>query len=323
MATPPLGLILPSERTPEQQKAHEDAMGQFRNFAIPFQDYPKGTKVDLTQFWKHPDVVSDIGQPFTGFGQYTGSCVGVSNGNEIITALATQRAIGKSPTKVEIIWWPFPYGCTRFNEGDRGQGEGAVDSIIGDTVVKGGFFNSTQPGLPAFTKTGPDGWWLTRSIELQWSYLPPNSTNQKWYDLGKPQAGTTKTVCNSVEDIRTSIINGYPVLDGCNMYVRNGSIQGSGDEACVIGRYDGNGGHSTCFLGAWNHPTLGWLYLYSNQWDTSTYPKDPAGAGRCCVWLKEATVASLFRMGGDRGETMSYVSVPGQPAQPEILNYVP
>ena len=94
MATPPLGFILPSQRTPEQKKAHEDAMGQFRNFAIPFQDYPKGTKVDLTQFWKDPLAVADLGQPFAGFGQYTGSCVGVSNGNCIITALCTQRAIG-------------------------------------------------------------------------------------------------------------------------------------------------------------------------------------------------------------------------------------
>ena len=319
---PPTGLILPADRTPEQQRAHEDSMSQLRAFAVPFQDYPKGTKVDLTQMWKAPEVVSDLGQEFTGFGQYTGSCVGVSNGNALTTVLCTQRAIGKSPTKAAIVFWGFNYGVCRYAEGDRGPGEGAVDSVIGATDVGKGYFTVTQAGLPQFTKTGPDGWWLSKSIELQWSYLPPTAKNQGWYDLAKPNAGVTKSVCNSVEDIRTSIINGYPVLDGCSKYCAHGRVQGSGDEACVVGVYDGSGGHSTCFLGAWNHPTYGWMYLYSNQWPTSTYPRDPAGAGRCCVWMLESTVKNLFRMGGNNGQTMSLYNLPGQPVQPEVLDYL-
>lgn len=321
-ANPPTGLILPADRTVEQQKAHEDSLAGVRNFAVPFKDYPVGTKVMLTDFWKKDEVVADIGQPFTGFGQYTGSCVGVSNGNAVTTVLCVQRLLDEEPTSAGVVWWPFNYGRTRFAEGDRGPGEGAVDSVIGKVNVEQGFISIAQPGLPQFLKTGPDGWWLSKSIELQWSYLPNNSNTQKWVDLAKPNAGMSKTVCNSVEDIRTSIMNGYPVLDGCSMFCGRGKVQGSGDLACAVGVYDGRGGHSTCFLGVWYHPTFGWMYLYSNQWSTSTYPRDPAGGGRCCVWMLESTVKKLFSLGGNRGETFSLYNVPGQPAQPKVLDYL-
>lgn len=248
------------------------------------------------------------------------NCVGVSEGNAVVTAGCVQRAIGENPTKASIIWWPFPYGRTRYNEGDRGQGEGAVDSVMGKTLVDEGFFDINQPGLPQFTQKGPDGFWLSKTIEYQWS--DGAHISQGWRDLAKPQAGLTKTVLNSVEDIFASVINGYPVLDGCSNYCAHGTIKGSGDEACVIGHYDGAGGHSTCFLGYWNHPSFGPMGLYSNQWATSTYPKDPAGGGRCCVWMTAAEIAKLFRTGGDRGETMSLSNVPGQPAQPKLLDYV-
>jgi hypothetical protein len=311
----PLGFIVPSRRTQAQQDAHARALAKMPRFSMaPVGDLPVGTKVMLTDFWKAPEVVADIGgQPFTGFGQYTGSCVGVSEGNAVFTVGAVQRLLDDAPTKAFIPWWPFPYGRTRYNEGDRGQGEGAVDSVMGETLVEEGFFDITQPGLPAFGKTGPDGWWLTAQLEYQWS--DGGAIGQKWKDAAKPHAGMTKAVVADVMGIRTANVNGYPVLDGCNNYVGNGSIKGSGDTAYVAGRYDGRGGHSTCFLGVWHHPTAGYLYLYSNQWPTSTYPRDPAGGGRCCVWLPEAEVEKLFRTGGDRGETMALSRVPWFPVQ--------
>ncbi len=191
---------------------------------------------------------------------------------------------------------------------------------MGETLVKEGFFDITQPGLPAFTKTGADGFWLTKSIELQWSN--GGAIDPKWMALAKPQAGLTKTLVSDTTGIRASIVNGYPILDGCNNYVGHGSVKGDGDDAYVVGHYDAAGGHSTCFLGVWNHPNDGWLYLYSNQWPTSTYPKDPAGGGRCTVWLPESQVARLFTTGG-KGETMSLSNIPGQPARPELLNWIP
>lgn len=320
MATPPLGYIEPHARTNDQIDAHAKAMSQRVSFGLPFMDLPKGTKVILTDYWKNPLVIKDVGIEFTGFHQLTGSCVGVSSGNGQFTLSAIQRTLPTNPTKAFIPWWPFAYGRTRYNEGDRGQGEGAVVSVMGRTIKDDGTFEITQPGLPSY-KTD-DGFYLTQSIEMQWS--DGGRIEQKWRDIARStNVGGVATLSNT-EGIRTSIVNGYPVLNGCSMYVGHGSIHEAGADSVVLGDYDGRGGHATCFLGVWHHPTLGYLYLYSNQWPTSTYPKDPAGAGRCCVWLRERSVETMFsRLGGNDGETMAISHLNYFPAQPEILNYVP
>jgi hypothetical protein len=318
MSTPPLGLILPQDRTPEQQEAHERAMANLPRFSMQYNEPPGPKKVILTDAWKHPDCVADMGLEFTGFGQYTGSCVGVSEGNAGTTVSCIQRLVADTPTKAFIFFWPFPYGRCRANGGSSGQGEGADDAVMGDTLVNEGFFDIMQPGLPNF-KTGPDGFWLAggKSVELQWS--DGTRIAQNWRDLAKPNAGMTKTILNSVADIRASILNGYPVLDGCDNYVGSGHVKGDGANAYVVGHYDTQGGHSTCFLGVWDHPNDGPLYLYSNQWPTQTYPKDPAGGGRCTVWLPESEVAKLFRTGGSGGQTMALSHTKGMPAQPKVL----
>jgi hypothetical protein len=186
--------------------------------------------------------------------------------------------------------------------------------VMGTTLVNEGYFDITAPGLPAFTQMGADGFWLSKAIELQWS----NNVAQQWKDLAKPQAGLTKGSISDISGIRQAIINGYGVIDGCSMYIGSGTIAGSGDNTYVSGHYNGNGGHSTCWLGYWDHPNDGPLYLYSNQWPTSTYPKDPAGAGRCCVWAKETEAAKSFRMGANNGETFAVSALPWFPAQPKV-----
>lgn len=313
----PLGLILPSERTPEQAEAHAEAVAEMPNFALEYEEPTGPVKVILTKFWSEPDVVDDIGYEFNGFYQFTGSCVGVSAGNAGFTLSAVQRLIADSPTKAFVPFWPWAYGTTRNDEGDRGQGSGAVDSIMGRTLARKGSLESTQAGLPAFNVTG-NGLQLTKAMEFQWS--DGARIDPKWAPLASPQTMTVAPL-SSPKDVKACIINGYPVLSGCANFVGSGHIKGSGDAAYVTGRYDSRGGHSTCFLGYWDHPTDGSLYLYSNQWATSTYPQDPAGGGRCCVWLPESEVVKLFRTGGDNGETMGLSHLNYFPAQPRVLDW--
>lgn len=327
---PPLGWIEPKDRTPAQQRAHEDAMNALPRLGavnpglvLTLSDLPKGAKVMLTDFWKMPGVVQDLGgKPFTGFGQKTGSCVGVSEGNAVTTELCVQSTLTDGATKAEVCFWPFPYGRCRYNEGDRGQGEGAVDSVMGDTLVKEGWFAVTEPGLPGFA-WDDDGLWIEGGSGTEYKWSDGGAIGQQWKDLAAKRKGMTKVVVNSVEEEMAAIINGYAVLTGCSQYVGGGKIVGSGDTAYVRGRYDGSGGHSTCRLGVWNHPSDGFLIAYSNQWPTSTYPKDPAGLGRCCVWVpQEEEEKMLHNFGGNDGETMLLSHVPGVPAQPKVLDWL-
>jgi hypothetical protein len=317
MDSRPLGLILPFEMDQGQRDAHEKALASRPLFAM-VGGVPAGpVKVMLTDFWKDADVAKDIGMQFPGFRQITGSCVGASSGNWIFTLAAIQRKLADAPTTAFIPFWPYQYGRTRQAEGDRGQGEGAVDSVMGQTVQKGVLQIEGQTGLPQFDAS--DGLALTKSIEMQWSMVSSASSQ---YDpvATKNPVGTVATLTDTA-GIFQAIVNGYPVIDGCSMYIGHGSVQGSGDQACALGTYDGNGGHSTCLLGAWDHPSLGRLFLYSNQWNGSTYPTDPAGGGRCCVWVKEADVQKHLFNSSNQGQVMAASHLTYFPAQPQVLTW--
>lgn len=311
MSTPLLGWIEPNLRNNKQNDAHAKACANLmQGTGLAEVKLDPGQKILLTDAWRHPTVVSDLGSEFTGFRQLTGACVGVSAGNWVTTSACLQRLLSTNPTKAFISFWPFPYGRTRYNEGDRGQGEGAIDSVMGQTIATEGYFDITQQGLPTFDKS--DGLALTSKQELQWSD-GGSSLVTAWLPTAKLHLGV-KAQLNSTDDIWNAIANGYPVIDGCNNYCGHGTVQGD----VSIGVYDGRGGHSTCFLGVYNHTTLGRLFLYSNQWDGNTYPQDGSGKARCTTWMKESTVAKLFQTGGNGGETMALSHVDFFPAQPNI-----
>lgn len=317
--SPPLGWISPSQRNPIQNAAHALAVSRHVNFALAPPVLPKGSKVILTEVWNDSIVKQDTGIEFTGFQQLTGSCVGASSGNAVATLNMIQRLLTTGATKAFIPWWLFSYGRTRYNEGDHGQGEGAIDSVMGQTLAKEGCFSITEmTGLPDYETD--DGFYLTSQLEYQWSdgiasVVTACQTVAKQHPIG------SIATLNDVAGIKAAIVNGYPVLDGCSMYVGDASIKGDGDDAYVVGTYDGKGGHSTCILGYYEHPNDGPLYLYSNQWPTLTYPRDPAGGGRCCCWITESTMDKLFQLGGDGGETMALSHLDYFPAQPAVLDW--
>lgn len=325
----PLGFIVPSQRSEEQRGAAAAASATIPrlNSVNPglvstLAALPVGAKVMLTDFWRNPIVMDAFGgKAFTGFGQKTGSCVGVSEGNGMTTVLCVQATLTDGATVPEVCFWPFPYGRCRYNEGDRGQGEGAIDSVMGDTLVKEGYFAITEDGLPGFT-WNEDGLWIEGGAQTEYKWSDGGAIPQKWRDLAAKRKGMTRVTVSTVEEMMAAIINGYPILTGCGYYVGNGHVVGSGELAYVRGQYDGRGGHSTCRVAVWNHPNDGFLIGYSNQWPTSTYPKDPAGLGRCCVWLPQKEEEKMLRnLGGDNGETMLLSHVPGVPAQPKVLSW--
>ena len=317
MATPLLGFIRQQDRSPVQQLAHAQAIASFPRFALSGPNWTPnaGVKIILPKAFEAPEVIADIGMVFNGFRQLTGSCVGVSEGNGIATTGAVQRLIADNPTKAFIPWWPFPYGRTRFNEGDVGPGEGAIDSVMGQTLVKEGCFAITEaPGLPTFNTS--DGLAITAKQELQYSD-GASQVNTKYMSLAKQHPLGGIGVCNSTQDVWDAITNGYFVLDGCDNYIGNGSIQ----NGVCIGQYDGQGGHSTGYCGVWDHSVLGRLFLYWNQWAGDTYPEDGSGKPRCSVWVKENIVARLFQTGGGGGETMALSHLTYFPAQPKMQDW--
>lgn len=313
----PLGWIRPADRTADQHAADAAAKARYVRFTLP-PAAPTPVKIILTDLWKHPSVIADVGREFTGFHQLTGSCVGVSAGNAVATLSMVQRLLTQGATKAVVPFWGYPYGMTRYAEGDRGQGEGAVDSVMGKELGRDGIFSYDEQGLPSFDFS--DGWTLPSKTEYQWS--DGGRIDAKWKTLGRTHPVRGVAPINSTDEMRTAIINGYPVLTGCEYFVGRGSVASGGGTPYVRGKFDGRGGHSTCRLAWWDHPNDGPLIGYSNQWDGTTYPKDPAGLARCCVWIPAGEDDKMLRSyGGGDGETMALSHLDYFPAQPDVLDW--
>lgn len=312
----PLGWITPADRTQEQHDAHAAALAKMPKFALAPADAAP-VKLILSEFWNKPEVVEDTGVSFdrSPFHQITGSCVGAGGGNALFTLMAIQRCIADSPTKAFVPFWPFSYGRCRAREGDRGQGEGAMGSSFAETVAKEGVLDSIEAGLPAFKNT--DGYMLTDHLEMQWS--DGNSALVKNYmDEAAPHPLGTAAPLHNTQDIRTAVLNGYPGTFACDRYIGNAHALGAGDNAAVVGKWDGDGGHQQWFFGWWDNPDLGPLLAVGNNWPRDTYPKDPGGLPLVCCWVKESDVKKALSY---NSEVYAFSHLNWFPAQPSVIEW--
>lgn len=316
---PPLGWISPKDRTQAQMDAHEAALAKMPRFTIQggtTSVLAKGDKVCLYKAWSDPLVVADVGFIFPRFHQLTGSCVGAGWGQACFSLIAVQRLLAVNPTVAFIPFWPFDYGRCRYNEGDRGQGEGAMGSSIAEVCVKEGVISASEPGLPAFQNN--DGLVLTSNLEMQWSD-GASSTVTKYLNAAKMHPVGAAAQLQNVQDVKTAILNGYPVTFACDDYIGRASVQGSGADAAVVGYWDGAGGHQQSIHGYWENATLGPLYHVQNNWPGSTYPADPAGAPICSCWVTEAKVTAAFRLSA---EVYALSHLSWFPAQPSVIPWL-
>lgn len=319
-----LGWIGPKQRTRAQHDAnarHLAAMPRFRIGAPgdPVYTAPSDPiKVMLTDSWKDPSVIADIGlggQPFPRFHQLTGSCVGCGGGQALATLNFVQRMLSANPTTAFVPFWPYNYGKCRAEEGDVGQGEGAMGSSFAHSIATDGILTDTDQGLPVFVNN--DGLILTDQLEMQWS--DGNSSLVTGFDaLAKPHPVGTAAPCLGVQDVKAAILNGYPCTCACDDYIGNASIQGTGGNACVLGKWDSPGGHQQSVHNYWDHPTLGPLYWAQNNWPGDTYPADPAGGPTCGCWVRENDLAKVWQLDA---EVFAISHLSWFPAQPSVWNW--
>jgi hypothetical protein len=321
MSTPPLGFIRVADRTREQHDAHADAvaaMAPAARYALPVPQLAKGEAVRLFDLWKHPDVVADVGFVFDRFHQETGSCVGCGGGNGLFSTIAAQRVAAASPTKAFLPFWPSAYAMSRHYMGDDGRGEGSMGSTFAKALAADGVRDWVPgtDGMPRYDHS--DGIDMGSSAEMAWSsYRNPDL--QKILPVSRQHLVGSAAPCNSVQDVRAMIGNGYGVTFACDNFIGHASVQGSGDSACVVGYWDGRGGHQQSIHAYWEHPSLGPLYWAQNNWPGSTYPRDPAGGPVCGCWVTEAHVESAMRNLGAEVYGLSHLN--WFPAQPKVLDW--
>ncbi len=316
-----LGWIPPSERTDEQHEAHEAAMAQMPTFALgggPGAVPPVGTKVMLTDYWKHPAVVAQLGFEFPGIHQITGSCVGAGGGNMLFTLNVVECISKGTPEAIVVPFWLLPYGRSRLDGGMRGKGEGSLGSTFAQAVKEDGVLDANDPSLPKYTNTDQLVW--GKDVEMTWSdgaAISKTNLEQSRKHLVK-----TTSPLKSADEVRDSILNGYPVTRAFGTFCNPGDekIVGTGENQCVLGNESGRGGHQMTWLNWWRHPELGELFYEMNQWGLGAYKTDPAGGPRGGGWKKFAEVDA--KCNSRDAEVIAFSGLQGFPAR-NLLDFLP
>ena len=307
---PKFGWISPEKRNDEQHLAHAAALAKMPVFSIPRFGKPEvGTKILLTDSWKHPNVVKAIGNPFIGWLQDTGCCVGVGGGNGVQTTVFMDAIVRKQREKIVLYFWPYNYGRSRQLAGMHGEGEGSLGSTFAASLKDdGGSAWLSTLSLPSVsTKRGMLS--IGEQYELDWS--DGKKAPQKVREEAKPH-GIQSAPVTSGEGVRDAIRAGCAVLRAFGKFVNPETARVK--NGAIVGTYNGNGGHQESWLGYWNHPQNGELIWEQNQWGANAYGSDPGGgpAGGCWVSLDEVDRA----VRGQYAECYALSNYDGYPDSP-------
>jgi hypothetical protein len=318
---PPLGWIRPLDRTLTQHSAHAGAAVRFVRHALQPRQLDKGQKVFLWDFWRMPEVVADVGFVGSRTHQKTGSCVWAGGNCAVYTTICTQRMASDNPTKA---FWPFTlhnYGDSRARFGDTGEGEGSLGSTFAASLREVGVRDwvPNTDGMPTYTQNVDDGCIVGGQTELRWSSIR-NPNYEKIKTVSTQHLFGSAAEARSTEDMLALSVNGYGQTFACNNFISSAKVKGSGENACCLsdGGADNRGGHQWSVLGVWNHPEFGLLFWNQNNWDQSTYPKDPAGGPPGGCWLTEKQQAAAMRLDA---EVYGLSSLNWFPAMPRVIDY--
>lgn len=289
-----LGWIPPPQRDGMMNAAHSFAMVQMLPFPL-MQDLPDGFKLMLTDTWKHQQAVKYIGKPYTGSHQETGSCVNSGAQNVMMTLLAINILQNGLQEKFVVPFTLLAYGKSRQIAGMRGRGEGSLGSTMAQALKQFGILDAAEPGLPPYTTTNGFDW--GSQAELAWS--DGGAVAQKWLDLAKANTVSSAEI-KTTQELASSIANLCPVTTASMKWCQPGTekLVGSGENAVVIGRRTGTGGHQTSVLGVWKHPSEGLLFWRQNNWGDNAYKVDPSTGLGSGYWSPENEEQAALNEGG-------------------------
>jgi hypothetical protein len=270
------------ERTPPEVMAEAYATGLVRA-ADPGEDVPemKGEKVFLWEAVKHVYGY----YPFNW--QLIGSCVNGGGQNGLIVRQSLEILHGTKHEAAKIPFTLIAYGQAR--GANRAEGDGASCTIFAQKLRDVGIPPFDTLGLPAPqlipVKGRDDAKCIVYSpatldeiARFNGRTMQPRSVPE--YELRfstgrnhKPewlQAANKYRLqfvqCRSADDVKRELRRGRPVLSGGNWGGRTQGLKYQGEPRVLFNTHSDSWAHQQSILGFWEHPTLGTIFFWLNQW---------------------------------------------------------
>lgn len=285
------GWTPPADRTKQQRDLHEDILAAMPAFQIPGYREEKGRHA-LWQFGRQVNGGKHL--PYNW--QLTGSCVGAGAGNMLKTLICVEVVNGE-PEEFLHVWWPYHYGQGRRHAGMSGRGEGSFGSAQAKALVQDGVFaitEATEQKLPDFRDV--DGWQqLTRSVELEWSDGRAKNVDP-WKTLGLRHPVKTAAPIRTTDELKAALQNGYPCTIAGTFGTK--TIRPQGTPAVNVAEWDDTWPHQQWIDEAWDHPTLGTIYRWGNNWGPKAHPSPTQDEPFGGFYLVEKTMAKVLSSRG-------------------------
>lgn len=272
------------EPTPPEVMQEAYATGLVRA-ADPGEDVPemKGDKVFL---WEAVKQVYGY-YPFNW--QLIGSCVNGGGQNGLITRQSLEILHG---TRHEVAKIPFTFVAYAMARGmNRAEGGGASCTLFAQHLRDTGTPPFDTPGLPAphlipikgrddakvicyspctvadIERLGTDirtsGGRKVAGYELQFS--TGRNLKQEWIQASN-QHKLQIIQCRSADDVKRELRRGRPVLSGGDWGGRTQNLNYAGEPRVLFNERADTWQHQQSILGFWEHPTLGTIFFWLNQW---------------------------------------------------------
>lgn len=285
------GWIDPKHRTPEMKRAHGEAMEKMPAFKL-LGDYTE--RQGRFALW-HLAKLANGGEHLRYVWQVTGSCVGAGGYNCLQTKLQVDRLLGKPMLDVEH-WWLWTYGQSRFHAGLNGPGEGSFGSAYARAVVEDGVWSKDDlPDAPALGEK--DGWLqVDRKVELEWSDGRKKRV-EPYIGAGRRHPLKSTVPIKTVDELKACIQGGLSPASVASMFGCK-TVRRQGENQPVnMAVWDDNWAHQTWFDEAWDHPELGLIFRWGNNWGPTMgglAPPPTQGEPAGGVYLAAGTVKKIL-----------------------------
>lgn len=226
--------------------------------------------------------------------QLTGSCVGAGGGNMAKTLMSIQAVLGTM--EYRELFWPFTYGKSRERDGSRSPGEGSTGTSYSEAATEDGYISFDEDASVVGSPTFNQGWLqLTSGIEMKWSngLAAPSHEVQ----IGKTHLIKAKAPMRSSADVLAAFVNYYPVTQASNFGMRNMVPSVQGTPGVRLGSWDGSWSHQTYLDEVWDHPTLGLIFRWGNNWGPEAHGSPTGDEPSGGVYLKASTVDQICANG--------------------------
>lgn len=294
------------KRTAKQNEVHDVVVGKMPRFGIRGRFRADQRRYPL---WQAPTKL--LGHFLKYIWQQTGSCVGAGGGNMLKTLMCVEIVLGMEPEEYREPWWLFTYGRSRYHAGIRGTGEGSTGSGWAKAIVDDGSFEIDPEGAPDLPDYKENNGWLVQPsrIEMEWS--DGARIKDEWLRLGQKNKVKTAARCRSADDVAEALINGYPVTQA-SMFGFNPMVpRPQGDPPVRLAEWNGRWAHQTWIDEYWDHPSLGEIFRWGNNWGPTAHGSPTGDEPPGGVYIRKKTVDEICRS----GEVYAFSGYDGFPAR--------